>query len=134
MLSGKEDKEVEEDLSWSHKSLDGVFRSFIGSSGVRVHYLGPQYVSPIFLFFVFFFEKNRSIKTKKKKHTETAITHSIYLDYIRRTLGNFFNPDQLRDNLDGIAGQGVSKPSLPPSLCDEIHSFPWSLTRSSRPQ
>ena len=42
--------EVEEDLSWSHKSLDGVFRSFIGSSGVRVPYLGPQYVSPIFLF------------------------------------------------------------------------------------
>ena len=77
MLSGKEDKEVEEDLSWSHKSLDGVFRSFIGSSGVRVHYLGPQYVSPIFLFF-FFFEKNRSIKTKKKKHTETAITQHLF--------------------------------------------------------
>ena len=133
MLSGKEDKEVEEDLSWSHKSLDGVFRSFIGSSGVRVHYLGPQYVSPIFLFFVFFLRKTNPLK-QRRKNTQKQLLHSIYLDYIRHTLGNFFNPDQLRDNLDGIAGQGVSKPSLPPSLCDEIHSFPWSLTRSSRPQ
>ena len=39
-----------EDLSWSHKSLDGVCRSFIGSCGVRVPYLGPQYAGPSFLF------------------------------------------------------------------------------------
>ena len=39
-----------EDLSWSHKSLDGVFSSFIHSRGVRVPSLGPQYAGPSFLF------------------------------------------------------------------------------------
>ena len=74
MLSGKEDKEVEEDLSWSHKSLDGVFRSFIGSSGVRVHYLGPQYVSPIFLFF-FFLRKTYPLK-QRRKNTQKQLLHT----------------------------------------------------------